>query len=107
MVPLHRALGPQWGQQAGWGTAAKNRTLAVVRFLLDKRANVHAMTKIGQTPEDLARALGQQEVVALLRAAKRRAECEAFAMGHQERLGAGSLVQSLDAEVVRMILDPA
>jgi hypothetical protein len=35
------------------------------------------------------------------------AECEAFAMGHHERLGETSLVRSLDAEVVRMILDLA
>ena len=34
----------------------------------------------------------------------RRAKCVAFAMGHQERLGAGSRVLTLDAGVVRMIL---
>ena len=35
----------------------------------------------------------------------RRANCEAFAMGHQERLGAGSRVQWLDAGVLRMVLE--
>ena len=35
----------------------------------------------------------------------RRAKCEAFAMGHQERLGAGSRVRWLDAGVLRMVLE--
>jgi len=35
----------------------------------------------------------------------RRANCEAFAMGHQERLGVGSRVQLLDAGVLRMVLE--
>ena len=47
----------------------------------------------------------EDKVVVLLRAAKRRAECEAFAMGHHQRLGAQSLIQGLDADVVRLILD--
>ena len=38
------------------------------------------------------------------REAVRRARCEAFAMGHQERLGAGSRVRWLDAGVVQMVL---
>ena len=33
------------------------------------------------------------------------ARCEAFAMGHQERLGAGSRVRWLDAGVVQMVLE--
>ena len=37
-------------------------------------------------------------------AAARRAKCEAFAMGHLERLGEGSRVRWLDAGVVRMVL---
>jgi len=35
------------------------------------------------------------------------ARCEAFAMGQQERLGAGSLVRGLEPAVVRMVLKPA
>ena len=58
-----------------------------------------------QTPEEVASARGHVQVAALIRAeATRRAQCEAFAMGLRERLGAGSLVLLLDAEVVRMIL---
>jgi hypothetical protein len=34
----------------------------------------------------------------------RRAKCEAFAMGHHPRLGAGSRVLSLDPDVLRMVL---
>jgi hypothetical protein len=48
---------------------------------------------------------GHPEVVAILQeAAVTRAKCVAFAMGHHERLGVGSLVAPLDAEVVRMVL---
>jgi len=39
------------------------------------------------------------------REAVRRVKCVAFAMGLQERLGAGSPVQELDAGVVRMVLE--
>jgi len=42
---------------------------------------------------------------AVRRETVRRARCEAFAMGHQERLGAGSRVRWLDAGVVRMVLE--
>ena len=37
--------------------------------------------------------------------AQRRARCEAFAMGQQERLGVGSWVQELEPGVVHMVLD--
>ena len=100
-TPLHRALGPQWGQQAGLGRGD------VVRLLLNRGAAPHARTRCGKTPWDLARACGHGQVAELLRAAMRKAECEAFAMGHLQRLGARSLVQGLDAGVVRLILDPA
>ena len=92
-TPLHRAI-----QAMPWWAPRKYPMLAVVRMLLDKGADVCARTRGGQTPEDLARRYASKawilaEVTALLRAvAKRRAECEAFAMGHHERLGARSLV---------------
>ena len=34
-----------------------------------------------------------------------RAKCVAFAMGHHERLGVGSLVEGLDPGVLRMVLE--
>ena len=105
-TPLHRAV-----QAMPLRASRKYPMLAVVRMLLDKGADVCARTRGGQTPEDLARLHASKswimaEATGLLRAvAKRRAECEAFAMGHHERLGARSLVGGVDTDVVRMILD--
>mmetsp|Transcript_16836 Transcript_16836/g.39268 ORF Transcript_16836/g.39268 Transcript_16836/m.39268 type:complete len:186 (+) Transcript_16836:785-1342(+) len=92
--PLHRA--------------AKKNFLddVIVRMLLDHGADVRARTRAGATPEDLASASGQEEVVELLRSvATRWGQCEAFAMGHHKRLGEASLVLGLHVEVVRMIVD--
>ena len=46
-----------------------------------------------------------REAEAERREAERRARCEAFALGHHERLGAGSRVSELEAEVVRMVIE--
>ncbi len=43
--------------------------------------------------------------VLLLDHALRLTKCEAFAMGHHERLGAESMIVDLDPEVVRMIVE--
>jgi hypothetical protein len=43
-------------------------------------------------------------VTMLQEAVVTRAKCVAFAMGYHKRLGVGSLVAPLDAEVVRMVL---
>ena len=76
----------------------------VTRLLLDKGADVHSKSDVGYTPEDVT---SHPAIAALLKAvAARRARCEAFAMGQQERLGAGSLVRGLEPEVVRMVLKP-
>ena len=86
-------------------SAAENGNTAIARMLLDRGADVRAMTRSGETPEDCASAAGHEEVAALLRAvASRRAQCEAFAMGLQKRLGVGSRVLGLHPEVVRMVL---
>ena len=83
----------------------------VARVLLDEGADLQSKTHDGRTAEDIATAQSNTEVVAMLKAeavrreAVRRAQCEAFAMGHQERLGAGSWVSDLDAGVVRMVLE--
>jgi len=74
----------------------------ITQMLLDRGADIFARNKAGKSPEDIA----GEKVAALLRAeATRRARCVAFASGHHERLGAGSLVLSLHPEVVRMILE--
>jgi hypothetical protein len=83
----------------------------IVRFLLHTGADLQSRNNDGWTPEDLARVYSHPQVVAMLQAeALRREEvhrtrCVAFAMGHHERLGAGSRVRWLDAGVVRMVLE--
>ena len=78
----------------------------IVQMLLDNGASLSATSSSGETAEDLASALGQNRVAALLAAeATRRAECEAFAMGQHGRLGATSPVLGLEEGVVRMVLD--
>jgi ankyrin repeat protein len=79
--------------------------LEAVKVLLENGANILAESNAGRTPEDLATREGFPEVVAMLQEATvTRAKCVAFAMGHHKRLGVGSLVAPLDAEVVRMVL---
>ena len=85
---------------------------SVVQHLLDKGADVSATTNTGMTPEDLLATNRLQipanrlQIAAMLKAALlRRAQCEAFAMGQQERLGAESWVRGLDVGVVRMVLE--
>ena len=87
----------------------------VVRILLDAGADLAALDRSGQTPEDRApyAQVGPQaalvrgvQVKALLRD-RWRARHVAFAMGLHPRLGDGSgcLMQALDLEVVRMVLN--
>jgi len=105
---------------AGWTSlhwAAEAGPKAVVQLILHNGADLQSRTHFsvlgggGQTPEDVAILRQRPQIVAMLQAeparreAVRRAQCEAFAMGHHERLGAGSRVQGLDAGVVRMVLE--
>jgi len=54
----------------------------------------------------VATAESRLQIAEMLKAeALRRAQCEAFAMGQLERLGAGSMVRGLDPGVVRMVLE--
>jgi hypothetical protein len=76
----------------------------VVRVLIEHRANILAEDNAGRTPEDLVTITGHPEVVAILQEAGLPGKFVAFAMGHHKRLGVGSLVAPLDAEVVRMVL---
>ena len=90
--------------------AARTGNATAVPLLLQRGAQVQSRSDQGSTPEDLATAGTTTErrllVVALLKAeAVRISKCEAFAMGHQERLGVGSRVLELDAGVVRIVLD--
>ena len=78
----------------------------MVHHLLDKGADESAETHDGETPEHFATGQGHLQTAAMIRAvAASRARWVAFAMGQQERLGAGSPVHELDAGVVRMVLE--
>jgi ankyrin repeat protein len=92
-TPLHLAV------EAGHCTT--------VQMLLGNGADLNARNSSGETPEDLASAEGQEEVLSVLRAeATRRARWTAFAMAQHSRLGAGAqLVRGIESEVLRMILD--
>jgi len=91
--------------------AALNGHETAARVLIHKGADLQSKTIAGRTAEDIATAKSHPQIAAMLKAeaerreAVRRARCEAFAMGHQERLGAGSRVRWLDAGVVRMVLE--
>jgi len=89
----------------------------VVRVLIAHRANVlapsHSFVSDGVTidavtPLDLVNVASSEsypEVVAMIKAeAVIRAKCVAFAMGHHERLGAGSVVEWLEPELLRKVL---
>ena len=77
---------------------------AVVKVLLDNGADVDPRDNRGLQPYHLAVSGNNPYIAAMLKAeVDRRALCEAreaFAMGHLERLGAGSRVRGLDAGVV-------
>jgi len=91
-----------------WVAAAyqDRETEKVVQLLLDRGADVLSESNAGYTAEYVATACGHHQTAATLKAeALRRAQCEAFAMGHGERRGAGSRVRCLDPGVVRMVLE--
>ena len=60
-----------------------------------------ASSEIGAT----GTSFGMQLAAKLRIEEDRRAKCEAFAMGQQERLGAESWLQGLHSDVVRMVLE--
>ena len=67
-TPLHRAVCEQLGQlhidpQGRVRRASPSSQLEVVQLLLDRGADIHARTRDGKTPEGLALALGQNEVL--------------------------------------------
>jgi len=80
----------------------------VVALLLANGAEADVWTRNtddGRTPENVAAFFGHTEIAAMLAEVRRIKSCEAFAMGHQERLGEGSRVRALDAGVVQMVLE--
>lgn len=90
-TPLHRA--------------SLNGKLETAILLLEHGADVSAEDNFGQTSENFANSASHFFLAVILKAeAVIRAKCLAFAMGKQERLGAGSWVQVLTSGVVRMIV---
>jgi len=90
------------GAEVGARDANQNtpQMLAVPRFNKRRQAFPFGGTDPEETRRGLVRA-AYAEVVLILRAPQDLA----FAMGHQERLGATSWVRRLDPELVRMVLD--
>ena len=85
-------------------------------LLLSNGADTISLNSSGYTAAELALVLRRNSVAALIGAEVmrrqivaeeevRRVQYEAFAMGHHERLGEGSLVRWLDPGVVRIILE--
>jgi Ankyrin repeat len=112
---LHNAVGAETNTIGPF--QYRNRA-PMVQLLLEYGANVLLVDNNGHTPEDLARLrvvnyvsqwpnewyVAVHQVLALLETeGVVRRNCVAFAMGHHERLGHGSQIASLDAEVIRMI----
>jgi len=90
----------------------------VVQVLIEHRANADAKDQAGGIPWDWVNLNSTQDstphahlqavsVLNMLNAEKKNATLKsvAFAMGHHERLGAGSLVERLEPDVVRMVLE--
>ena len=93
--------------------AARRGLRVMVGLLIHKGADIESKTNAldgGGTAEEIATAFAHVEVAGILRAeAERQAERlrvrqVAFAMGLHDRLGAGSIVQRLDPEVLRIVL---
>ena len=95
-----RCCVPQRGRTPLY-TAAFGRRAAVVEQLLAAGADGAAAANNGRTPRSIAQGDG---VLAMFVAAQRLRSI-AFAMGLQERLGAASVVQGLDPELVRMVVE--
>jgi|Transcript_21792 ankyrin repeat protein len=92
--------------------AAECGHYVMARLLLEQGADVSLENNDGKTPLDVSTnrrcgpAWKNEEIAALLRAEETRlAKCVMFAMGQHERLGAGSLIQTIPPELVKMILD--
>jgi ankyrin repeat protein len=85
-------------------TVGKYNHANMARFLSTKAVCFGAHTLSGRTPCDTARFHESDEVLAIYEEEiLRRTQLEAFCMGLHERLGVGSRIRSLDADIVRMV----
>jgi ankyrin repeat protein len=81
----------------------------IVSILIENGADMGAITPDGRTVDDMIESLYRKdpEAAVLIKTEVERARAlrsEAFAMGHHKRLGAGSLVNWLSADELRMVL---
>ena len=78
----------------------------MVKCLIEKGANMMLVGANGHTAQSLSINLGRDDITEVIQAAIMiRENCVAFASGHHKRLGLGSDVNSLQPEIMRMILD--
>jgi hypothetical protein len=89
---------------------APKNAVEMVLLLIDKGADMLSETNDGETPQDIATRFERDEIAEILamaarKEAVRRAQCEAFAMAKQERLGAESWIHELEDGVVKMVLE--
>ena len=80
--------------------------LIIAEHLLKRGASIEIKAKSGRTASETADMYGNAEMSNMIKAEGiRRAKCEGFCMGLDQRLGGNSLIRVLDEGVVRMIVD--
>ena len=109
---LHHGVDVSVKDTRGWTAlhqAAYNGNAGVVSVLLP-HTDVLTETNYGETAEYLASlntkkpTAPHHQVVAILKVERIRAMCVAFAMGLDDRLGAGSLLATFRPELLKMVL---
>jgi len=83
--------------------AARNSAERTPRFFAEQ--GVRDLPARGQSEKQAELRKGFEQTAAVLLSSEKKQTSLAFAMGHQERLGAASLVRGLEPELVRMVLD--
>ena len=89
-------------------SAECTNAIAKVQVLLEYGAQVFARDRFGRTAEDVARLSRNEDdpVITMLKAeAVTRNACVMVALGHHPRVGAGSVIASMDPELLRMMLE--
>jgi len=98
------------GKSSGRGSAKPDWTppLAAARAKAAKKRVKNASRRAARQAKAGHGAAAYAAIIEAWDEQRRRAHCEAreaFAMGHLERLGAGSRVRGLDTGVVQMVLE--
>jgi hypothetical protein len=110
IAKMHDVSPRDWSGETPLHYAAYNGREGMVELLLAKGADL-SMGGSSLSAWACANVMRYHKIAALIAAEGPRrvliriAQCEAFTMGKQERLGVGSLVEGLPIEVVRMVTD--